>query len=419
MSECRHNDIVVSGIGITSAIGQGVKQFTEALMQGRSNFRVMERIGRQVNVSSSEKPALVSKFLGAEIQNLTIPDRIPESLLRTASFSSQVGLATLCEAWADAGLHEIDPSRIGLVVGGSNFQQRDIVLLQAKYNHNIEFLRPSYGMSFLDSDICGLCTSSFPIAGFAHTVGGASASGQVAILQAAQAVQTGQVDACIAMGVLMDISFWECQAFQSLGAMGSANYANEPARACRPFDQDHDGFIFGESCGVVVIENAKSANIREKKPYAKLLGWATAMDGNRNPNPSFTGETRALKAALKHANIDASCLDYINPHGTGSVIGDETELNAIRECGLNHAFINTTKSIVGHGLTAAGAVEVIATLIQMKEKRLHPSINLDNPIDDNFNWVKQYPVEHQIKNSLNISLGFGGINTALCLQSCI
>jgi malonyl-ACP decarboxylase len=402
----RQSELLITGIGITSAIGQGKTAFTSALMRGQHAFGVMQRPGRQKGTS----------FLGAEISSLSYTERLSKRLLRTASLSAQLALTTLCEAWEEAKLDEVDPSRVGLVIGGSNLQQRELILTFDKYADQPHFLRPTYGLSFMDSDLCGLCTEQFGIKGIAYTIGGASASGQAAIIQAVQALQTGQVDICIAMGALMDLSYLECQALRSLGAMGSDRYADKPAAACRPFDKHRDGFIFGECCGVVVIERADSAMKRHVKPYGIISGWAMGMDGNRNPNPSYEGEVRVIKKALEQAKLLPAEIDYINPHGTGSVIGDETELKAICDCQLSHAYINATKSINGHGLSAAGTVEVIATLLQMSELRLHPTRNLDDPIDTSFNWVQGQSVPHTIKNALKLSMGFGGINTALCIQ---
>jgi len=266
----------------------------------------------------------------------------------------------------------------------------------------------------MDSDLCGFCTAQFEIRGLAYTVGGASASGQLAIVQAAQAVLTNQVDVCIALGALMDVSHWECRGLRALGAMGSDRYGNEPALSCRPFDRDHDGFIFGESCGAVVIESLESSQRRNLEPYAALHGWGIAMDGNRNPDPSLEGETQAIQDALGAAGWPSARIDYVNPHGTGSIVGDETELKALHACGLTDAHLNATKSLIGHGLSAAGTVEVIATLLQMRAGQLHPTRNLENPIDPTFNWVRDKPIDHSIENALTLSMGFGGINTALC-----
>jgi malonyl-ACP decarboxylase len=415
MKNYNPDEIFITGLGVTSAIGQGKAAFISALLQGQHAFAVMQRPGRQSPVPSNEA-GQTTAFLGAEIVSLAMPESLDQKVLRTASFSGKVALATLDEAWNDANLDEVDPNRIGLVVGGSNVQQRELIQTQEAYQGRLHFLRPTYGMSFMDSDLCGLCTASFEIQGFAYTLGAASASGQIAILQAIQAIQSDQVDVCIAMGALTDLSYWECQGFRSLGAMGSDRYSKEPALACRPFDRDRDGFIYGESCGAVVIEGSNSTTRKGVKPYARVSACAMGMDRNRNPNPSLEGEVRVIKKALEQAKLSAKEIDYINPHGTGSLIGDETELQALQHCDLSHAYLNATKSITGHGLSSAGTVEVIATLLQMQEGRLHPTRNLENPIEPSYNWVQRQSVPHAIKRGINLSMGFGGVNSAICLQ---
>lgn len=399
-------ELVASGIGVVSAIGAGKPAFIDALLRGVHAFGVMHRPGRQRD----------SQHLGAELAELRFPAAVSKRDLRTASLSAQAALLVLQEAWQEANLADVDPTRVGLIVGGSNLQQRELVNTHDEYHERIAYLRPTYGMSFMDSDACGFCTSQLGIRGLACTVGGASASGQLAIVQAAQAVLSGQVDVCIALGGLMDLSYWECQGFRALGAMGSDRFADRPALACRPFDRDHDGFIFGECSGAIVLEREESCRSRGLQPYATLRGWGIAMDANRNPDPSLDGERRAIETALLAAHWRSPDIDYINPHGTGSVVGDRTELDALAECGLNHAHLNATKSLIGHGLTAAGAVECIATLLQMRAGRLHPTRNLEHPIDDSFNWVTDDAVEHRIEHALTLSMGFGGINTALCWQ---
>src|SRR5262249_42512285 len=159
-----------------------------------------------------------SVYIGAEIREIVFSPEIPRKTLRAASLSAQAALVALEEAWAEAQLSGVDPSRIGLIVGGSNVQQRELLQTQEGYRDRAAFLRPTYGLSFMDTDLCGFCTAHFGIRGPSYTVGGASASGQLAIVQAAQAVLTGQVDACIALGALMDLSHWECRGLRALGA---------------------------------------------------------------------------------------------------------------------------------------------------------------------------------------------------------
>ncbi len=407
--------LVVSGLGIVTAIGQGADAVTDALLAGRHGFGHLQRPGRQLPARDGQASS-PAPFIGAEIPALRLPDGLPAAMLRTTSLSGQAALAVLHEAWANAGLDDVDPARIGLVIGGSNLQQRELVAMQDSYRGRERFLRPSYGMGFMDSDLCGLCSEVFPIRGFAHTLGGASASGQAAVIHALEAVRSGRVDACIAIGGLMDLSYWECQGLRSLGAMGSDRYAEDPASACRPFDASRDGFIFGESCAALVVERAGRA--RTHTPWAELAGWGMALDGNRNPNPSLDGECTAIARALSMAGVQPEGIDYVNPHGTGSHIGDITEVQALRDSGLGHVRLNTTKSLLGHGLTAAGAVELAVVLLQMRAGRLHPSRNLLEPIDPDLRWVGDTSESHAIRAALNMSMGFGGINTAICALAC-
>ena len=406
MKKNQWSDFCITGVGVISSIGQGTEKFFDALIKGKSKFDILQRPGRQINDLS---------FLGAEIPDLDFPVDFPKKLIRNASFSTITALLSIDEAWKDALIKDnFDQDRIGLIVGGSNFQQRHNLEYQLKYKSKANFLNPTYGFSFFDSDLSALCSEYFGIKGMASTIGGASASGQLAIIEAVKALQLNQVDICIVVGALMDLSFWELQGFKALGAMGSEQFKEFPSKASRPYDSERDGFIYGENCGVLVLERDGERN--NIKPYARLTGWAQTMDANRNPNPSYQGELKAIQQALNQAEISSSSIDYINPHGTGSPLGDETELNVLTAAKLNHAHINSTKSIIGHGLTSAGTIEVIATLLQMQNGKLHSCLNLDTPINKDFNWVNENGFKHEINKAITLSMGFGGINTALCLE---
>ena len=407
MRSCTPSDVVVSGLGVVAAIGQGRDAFARALYAPPAPFGVMQRTGRQKNGSA---------FLGAELPPLTPTSRPP---LPRCSLSAQAALLVADEAWHDAqldGPDGNDGTRVGVIIGGSNVQQRELVRTHEELAERSAFVRPTYALSFLDSDLCGLVSERLGIRGLAYTVGGASASGQLAIIQALHAVRSGQVDVCLAVGALMDLSYWECRAFSALGAMGSERFAAQPERACRPFDQRRDGFIFGECSGAVVVESAAHAAARGRQPWAWLAGWGLVMDAHRNPDPSLEGEIAAIRAALDRAGCAPHEVDYVNPHGTGSPLGDRTEVAALRSCELTGARINATKALIGHGLSAAGTVEVVATLLQMHAQRLHPTRNLDEPIDAGLRWVGAAAEDERVDTALTLSLGFGGINTALCLR---
>lgn len=404
MPSFRRADAVITGIGAVTPIGQGKQQLSEGLFAGIQNFGVMRRPGRQ---------SAGSAFIGAELGPLHIPPQVSTGSLRTASLATQAALAAVAEAWDEARLDDVPPDRVGLIVGGSNFQQRELALLHDAYRDRPAFVRPTYAQTFMDTDLCGLCSEAFGIRGLAHSVGGASASGQLAVIHAVMAVLSGQIDACVAVGALMDLSYWECHAFRSLGAMGSTAYADAPSLACRPFDRSRDGFVFGENCGAVVVERGGRGSVRN---YARVAGYAVQVDAHRNADPSLEGEIHVIRQSLAQAGFDPKQVDYVNPHGSASLVGDEVELKALRASGLSGAPLNTTKSLLGHGLSAAGSVELVATLLQMRAGRLHPSLNLDHPIDPTLNWTGSKAVEHRIDRALCLSFGFGGINSALCLE---
>jgi malonyl-ACP decarboxylase len=403
------DNIEITGMGIVTSIGQEVATFKEALLSGETQFTYLKQPGRE-----SIKP-----FIGAEIPDIDAKTLFPEysGLLRTATKSAQVAIVAVAEAWQDAKLtlSKVNPERIGLVVGGSNLQQRYQQQIWQRYHSRQEFIRPTYGLTFWDTDILGLISQCFQIQGEGYSVGGASASGAVAIIHAARQILMGSSDICIALGALSDLSGAEFQALMNLGAMGSERFADRPDLACRPFDQDHDGFIYGEGCGVVILERTDRAQQRGARSHGQLKGWGLALDGNRSPEPSQKGEERAINTALAMADLQPESIDYVNTHGTGSPLGDKTEVAALKSVGLHHSLINSTKSLTGHCLTGAGVVEGIATILQMKFGFCHPTKNLVNPIDTSLNWVKETSVQLEIKYAISNSFGFGGINTALLI----
>ena len=415
LSTGRYETPLITGLGIITSIGQGKAAFSSALFAGRTEFGYLKRAGRE-----STRP-----FIGAEISQLVTGNLLPKHkrLWRTASLSTKLALIATDEAWQDAQLDSkrVNPARIGLVVGGSNVQQRLQQQSWRRHESNPAFVSPTYGLTLWDTDLVGVLSQAFEIQGEGYTVGSASASGSVAIIQAARQIQLGITDVSLAVGALFDLSSWECQALMNMGAMGSERYVNRPDSACRPFDQESDGFIYGEGCGVVVLEDAAHAlrrgiptpDRKEGTAYGQLLGWGHTLDGKRSATPNQEGERRAMVAALRMAGLEAARIDYVNTHGTGAPLGDQTEIAALKAVGLSHCLLNATKSLTGHGLTAAGVIEAIATLLQMRAGRCHPTHNLANPIDPTLRWVTQSAIDADIRYALSNSFAFGGINTAL------
>lgn len=401
MTSSRKPEIAITGIGAASGLGYGKQSLIDGLLEARNVFAVLARPGRQAQDGKTA-------FFGVEMSEP--PDILPPRIARTAGFGSRVAIAVLDEAWREAGLDAVPPERIGLVVGGSNLFSREQMLTQREYADRLAFTPPRFGHLFMDSEICGVCASHFPIRGFVHTVGAASASGAVAVLQAQEAVQSGRVDACIALGALQDLSYQDLVGFRALGAMGPLHEVLPPDLACRPFDAGHDGFIFGESCAALIVARSSGG-------YGRLVGAVQLADGQRGPEPCQNGQMRAIRQALDQAGLAPGDIDYVSAHGTGTPKGDEVELASLREVGLQHAWINAAKSILGHGLSSAGAIELAALLLQMKAGMLHPTRNLAQPLDDRMRWVRGSAQPHKVRNALKLSFGFGGTNVALLVQA--
>lgn len=385
--------LVLTGVGVAAGAGYGLAALQKALFDAPPPFAALQRSGR-------EPFADMPPFPGLELPDP--PILLPPRIARTAGFAAHVAIAVLDEAWRDAQLDGVAAERIGLIVGGSNLFAREQVVAQRLYADRMAYWPPRHGHVFLDSDLCGLCTAHFPIRGFAHTLGAASASGAAAIVAAAEAVRSGRVDVCIALGALQDVSALDLAGFRALGVMGSV---------CRPFDRAHDGFVFGEGCAALVVRRDAG-----NRAWARLTGWAEVADGTRGPEPSAEGQQRAVSKALSHAGLTAAEIDYVNAHATGTPQGDRTELATFAGLGLRHAPLNATKSLLGHGLSAAGAVEVAAVLLQMRLGRIHPTCHLADPLDPGFNWIMDRPLDHRPRAALKTSFGFGGTNVALVLQ---
>jgi malonyl-ACP decarboxylase len=271
----------------------------------------------------------------------------------------------------------------------------------------------------MDTDHVGTVSEIFKIQGEGFTVGGSSASGNLAIIKGHQLIQLELVEACLVIGALADLSPLELQGFYNVGAMGGKRYRDQPAQACRPFDRDHEGFIYGQAGGCLVLESFASARKRGIPVLAEIVGASLLLDANRLPNPREEGEVRVMEAALAQAKVKPGQIDYLNAHGTSSPLGDETEVKAIKRVfkeNLPGLWINSTKGLTGHCLTAAGVIESIAVIIQMQQGFVHPNLNLENPIDSQCRFSRKESNRVSIDISMSNSFGFGGINTCLIFK---
>jgi malonyl-ACP decarboxylase len=409
----------VTGIGCITAFGMGVPAFAAGLRNGSSGIARVR--GQVVEMGGF----LVDFDFNAHLKILDLPAELHANAAkigRRAPRSVQCSLLVCLEAWIQAGLTErssIDPERVSVIVAGQNISQAYQFGMHEKFTASPEYLPPSYGLHFLDTDHVGAVSELLQVRGEGATMGGASASGNVAILHGLRLIRQGLADVCVIVGALADLSPLECQAFQQLGAMGGRNPEISPDQACRPFDAGRDGFIYGQGASCLILERQSGITNRTAANWGLLRGGATCLDANSSSDLNATGVARGMRQALEDAGASLADLQYINAHATSSVQGDQQEIQAIKQLlGSSSAnvWINATKELTGHCLWSAGVVEALAVLIQMREGFLHSNPNLVNPIDCECQFVGRIAREIKCRTALSNSFGFGGINTSLLFQ---
>lgn len=412
--------IEVSGCGVISPVGLGINAFGDAIRNGQSNFSTVEFTSGEM---AFEFPAaIIEPFdLRQKIDGLGIPEGIGKKAKRFRNISTGTSYSILCalEAWQNAGLFETDadPDRIAIISGGSNTQLQDTLSLQLKYAEKLKFMNPNHALNLFDTDVNGVLSELLQIRGEGYSVGGASASSNMALVHAHRLLASGAFDIALVIAPLMHLSAHEFQSFTNLGAMAVLSDEFSPQELCRPFDEKHCGFVFGQNTGCIILETPESAKRRNRDNRIAISGGGTSLDANRNPNPSEEGESKAMSAAVQSAGISAEEVAYINTHGTASALGDATEISAIKRSGLKPRWINSTKSLIGHGLTASGLVETIATVIQMEEGFVHVSKNVDEPITESPAIARGEAKEQEVRYALSNGFGFGGINTSILLEN--
>ena len=412
--------ISITGMGILCAIGHDLVSMTQALQTGKSGICALENTDLPVSVAGWLKD--FDAFSAFERL-----DDLPKALLerartavRRVSGAVQTAAAAALQAWQQAGLYAADlqSERVGLVIGGSNLSSRLSYDQHRRYQDDFTYISASYGLQCFDTDLVGVLSEIFQIQGPGFTVGGASASGNMALIQGQMLIQSGWVDRCLVVGAMADVSPAQVQAWQNMGAMGGHNFSAE--QACRPFDAKRNGFIYGQGCGAVMLEHPDHARNRNAEIQATFKGSAVVLDGNRLSDPSAEGEARAMQQALDRSGLVAADIDYINTHGTSSVLGDATEVEAIKQVfqsSLDGLQINATKGLTGHCLYAAGMVEAIATILQMQQGFIHPNKNLETPIDNELPFAGASAEPVRLSAAVSNSFGFGGINTSVVLTN--
>ncbi|QID33469.1 beta-ketoacyl-ACP synthase II [Pampinifervens florentissimum] len=407
--------VVVTGLGAVTPIGTGVQKFWENLIAGVSGIDIIKRFD-PVEIG-------LSVHIAGEVKDFEPERYFDKKDAQKVSDFIKFAVAASEEAIRDSGLLEskVDPYRVGVIIGTGIGGLRDIeeqqkVLMEKGPRRVSPFFIP-YGISNMAS---GLVAIRFGFKGPNYCVVSACATGNHAIGDAMRLIQRGDIDVAIAGGCESAITPLGVAGFASMRALSTRN--DEPQKASRPFDRDRDGFVMGEGAGILVLEEYEHAKARGAKIYAELVGYGATDDAYHITAPCADGEGAymCMKLALEDAGIRPEDVDYINAHGTSTPLNDKSETLAIKRLFGEHAYrlkISSNKSMIGHLLGAAGAVEAVATVKTIETGIIPPTINLENPDPEcDLDYVPNKAVESPVRYALSNSFGFGGTNACLIFK---
>ncbi len=414
--------VAVTGLGVVTGLGLGLPAFSAALRGGRSC------VGNDGGSTGSGVGGLPGEGCAATLPDLDLPamldavgcldgagnDALRRRAVRTAGrapLALRAAVAVAVEAWRQSGLDDqaVPPERRGLVVGGQNLTSRLAYEAYARFQQHPEYLPARFALRGLDTDHVGVVSAVLEVRGEGCTIGGASASGGLALVHGARLVASGEVDACIVLGAMADLSPMDLQSFRAIGAL-----APPDSEMCGPFDVRRAGFVYGQGAACLVLERAPVARARVAALWGVLTGWSALLDGNHLADPDEDGEVRAMTLALARAGLQGGQLDYVNAHGSGSPLGDRIEARALRRVlGGGEAWVNATKGLTGHCLWASGAVEAVATLVQIREGFVHANVGLEQPVEPRLRFAGREAKPAAISHALSNSFGFGGFNTSV------
>ncbi|CAB5240541.1 unannotated protein [freshwater metagenome] len=405
--------VVVTGLGATTPIGGDVATSWSALLAGTSGVRTLtEEWASGLSVHFAARVALE-------------PSEVMERVeMRRLDRSEQFALIASREAWKDAGSPEVDPERLGVVIasgiGGVTtlLEQHDILREKgARFvsPHTVPMLMPNGPAANVGIELKAQAG--------VHTPVSACASGAEAIGYALEMIRTNRADIIVSGGVEAAIHALPMAGFAAMKALSTRN--DDPARASRPYDLDRDGFVLGEGGGILVLEELEHAQARGAKIYCELVGQGLSSDGYHiaAPDPDGSGVQRAIKFALRDSGLSTKDIVHLNAHATSTPAGDVAEANALRKAlgaDADHVAVSATKSMTGHLLGGAGAIESVLIVKAIQDRLAPPTINIENldpavTVDVVRNTPRALPTGDIA--ALNDSFGFGGHNVVLAFRS--
>jgi len=405
--------VVVTGMGVISPVGTGLNKFWDSLIKGKSGIDKITRF------DTSDLPSRIA----GEVRDFNPEAYIEKKELKRLDRFTQFAISATKMALEDADLDlsTVDKTRIGVILGsgiGGNatWEEQHSILLSKGPKRVSPFFIPMMIVNMASGQV----SMAFGLKGPNFTVVTACASGTNAIGEAFRTLQRGDADIIISGGTEAPITMLSLAGFSSMKALSSRN--DEPSLASRPFDRERDGFVMGEGAGILVMESLDSALKRNAKIYGEVVGYGSTADAYHltQPSPEGEGASRAMEAAISDAGISPSDVDYINAHGTSTPLNDKFETMAIKNTFGEHAYklaVSSTKSMTGHLLGAAGAVEIVATLLSVYNDEIPPTINYENPDPEcDLDYVPNRAVKRTVNIALSNSMGFGGHNACIIVK---
>jgi 3-oxoacyl-[acyl-carrier-protein] synthase II len=410
---------VITGLGLVSPLACGVEESWSRLLAGKSGAR------RITKFNTDDLPARIACDVprGDGTDGTFNPDQWldPKDQRRVDDFIT-FGLTAAQQAVDDSGWKPADEEErdrtgvlIGSGIGGLEGIAEAAILIKEKGPRR---LSPFFITGRLINLVSGYASIRFGYKGPNHAVVTACATGAHAIGDAARLIALDDADVMLAGGAEAAICRLGIAGFTACRAL-STGFNDTPEKASRPYDRDRDGFVMGEGAGAVMLEEYEHAKARGAKIYAEVKGYGLSGDAHHITAPADDGDGgfRAMKMALKRAELAPSDIDYVNAHGTSTPLGDEIELRAVERLFGNAASkmsMSSTKSSIGHLLGAAGAVEAIFSVLAIRDQIVPPTLNLDNPsVESELDLVPHTAKKREVRSALSNSFGFGGTNASL------
>ncbi|MDD4016344.1 MAG: beta-ketoacyl-ACP synthase II [Kiritimatiellae bacterium] len=407
--------VFITGLGVISPVGNTVGEMWGNIRSGVSG------IGRTTRFD----PSRVDSKVSGEIKNFDVSKYVDAKEARRMALFTQYGVAAAKQAWQDAGLAEggADPERVAVMIGnGIGGKEVDEEGYRILFDRGPGRLSPMLIPKLIANEAAGNISIALNAKGAVHTVVTACASSTDALGIALDMIRAGRADVVIAGGTEATVTEYCVGGFCSMKAL-STKSNDMPEKACRPFDAGRDGFIMAEGAAIMILESEAHAKARNARVYAELAGYGASGDAYHltAPDPEATGAIRAITLALKDAGLAPGDVDYVNAHGTSTLLNDAMETKAVKAVFGEHAYklkMSSTKSMTGHLLGAAGALEAVICTLAIRDGFYPPTINYESPDPAcDLNVVPNKGVEAPVRAAVSTSLGFGGHNGVLAIKA--